>query len=99
MIDSRELRKDPETYVTRLARKGADILVRELLVVDAAWRAATNVAESLRARLKLSGEFPERRWIDCDPESAMGVRRATQAGITQLSRRGAFGIQDGAFCE
>ena len=99
MIDIRELPKDPDAYVTRLARKGADTLVRELLAVDALWRAATNVAESPRARLKLSGEFPERRRIDCDPERAVGMRLATQAGLTRLSRRGAFGIQDGAFCE
>jgi seryl-tRNA synthetase len=85
MIDIRELRKDPETYVTRLARKGADTLVRELLAVDAAWRAATNVAESLRARLKLSGKPT--------PEQLQELQRAkerfqqTEAELADLERR------------
>ena len=56
MIDIRELRKDPEAYAARLARKGADRLAEELLDVDAAWRTATTVAEGLRATLKLSGK-------------------------------------------
>ena len=55
MIDIRELRRDPDAYLSKVARKGADGLVRELLEVDAAWRAATNVAESLRAKLKSAG--------------------------------------------
>jgi seryl-tRNA synthetase len=56
MIDIRELRKNPNTYVTRLARKGVGSLVQELLEVDAAWRAVKTDAESLRATLKLSGK-------------------------------------------
>lgn len=56
MIDIRELRRDPDAYLSRVARKGAGGLVGELLKVDAAWRAATNVAESLRAKLKSSGK-------------------------------------------
>ncbi len=56
MIDIRELRADPDGYVARLARKGAGELGRELLEVDAAWRAATAEAESLRARQKLQGK-------------------------------------------
>lgn len=85
MIDIRELRKDPDTYVTKLARKGADGLVRELLAVDAAWRAATNVAQSLRARLKLSGKPT--------PEQLQELQRAkeqfqqTEAELAELERR------------
>ncbi len=56
MIDIRELRKDPSVYITKLSRKGADGLAKELLEVDTAWRAATNEAESLRAKLKSSGK-------------------------------------------
>jgi seryl-tRNA synthetase len=56
VIDIRELRRDPNAYLTKLARKGADGLVQELLEVDAAWRAATTVAEALRATLKSSGK-------------------------------------------
>ena len=56
MIDIRELRKDPNDYRARLSRKGADGLVDQLLEADAAWRAATAIAESLRSKLKLSGK-------------------------------------------
>ena len=56
MIDIRELRRNPETYLARLARKGAAELGQELLDLDAAWRATTTSAESLRAKLKSSGK-------------------------------------------
>src|SRR4029450_5629876 len=56
MIDIRELRRDPEAYLARLARKGAGELGQELLDLDAAWRATTTAAESLRAKLKSSGK-------------------------------------------
>jgi len=55
MIDIRELRRNPGTYLARLARKGAGELGQELLDLDAAWRATTTSAESLRAKLKSSG--------------------------------------------
>ena len=35
MIDIRELRRDPEAYLAKLARKGAGELGQELLDVDA----------------------------------------------------------------
>ena len=41
MIDIRELRRDPDAYLARVARKGAAGVVGELLEVDAAWRVAT----------------------------------------------------------
>ena len=45
MIDIRELRRDPDAYIARLARKGAEQLGRELLEIDAAWRRETAHAE------------------------------------------------------
>ena len=56
MIDIRELRRNPEAYLAKLARKGAGELGQELLDLDAAWRATTTSAESLRAKLKSSGK-------------------------------------------
>jgi seryl-tRNA synthetase len=56
MIDVRELRNDPEGFVARVARKGAEAVARELLEVDTAWRTATAAAESLRAGQKLQGK-------------------------------------------
>jgi seryl-tRNA synthetase len=56
MIDIRELRRDPDAYIARLARKGAEQLGRELLEIDAAWRRETAHAESLRAEQKRSGK-------------------------------------------
>jgi seryl-tRNA synthetase len=56
MIDIRELRTDPDGFVARVARKGADAAARELLEVDAEWRRATATAEELRAGGKLKGK-------------------------------------------
>jgi seryl-tRNA synthetase len=56
MIDIRELRNDPDSFLARLARKGAEDVGRELLEVDAAWRSATAAAEELRAGQKLQGK-------------------------------------------
>jgi seryl-tRNA synthetase len=56
MIDVRQLRSHPDDYLARLARKGARATGEQLLEVDAAWRAATTRAESLRAQQKLSGK-------------------------------------------
>jgi seryl-tRNA synthetase len=56
MIDVRELRSDPQAFLARLRRKGAEQLGSELLEVDAAWRAATAAAEQLRAGQKLQGK-------------------------------------------
>ena len=85
MIDIREVRKDPKGYLTRLSRKGADGLVQELLEVDAAWRAATSVAETLRATLKSSGRPT--------PDQLQELQRAkeqfqeTEATLAELERR------------
>jgi seryl-tRNA synthetase len=56
MIDIRELRRDPDAYLARLARKGAEQLGRDLLEIDAAWRRETATAESLRAEQKRAGK-------------------------------------------
>ena len=56
MIDIRELRHDPEPYLARLRRKGAEELGRELLAADAAWREATTEVETLRAGQKPQGK-------------------------------------------
>jgi seryl-tRNA synthetase len=56
MIDIRELRNDPEGFLARVRRKGAEDAGRELLEVDTAWRAATASAEELRAGQKLKGK-------------------------------------------
>ncbi len=58
MIDIRELRRDPDRFITKLARKGAEPIGRELLRVDAAWRAATARVESLRAQQKQQSGRP-----------------------------------------
>ena len=85
MIDIRELRKDPSVYITKLSRKGADGLAKELLEVDTAWRAATNDAESLRAKLKSSGKPT--------PEQLQALHLAkeqfqqTESKLAELERR------------
>src|SRR5436190_928738 len=56
MIDIRELRRDPDAYLARLARKGAERLGGELLEIDVAWRRETANVESLRAEQKRSGK-------------------------------------------
>ena len=85
MIDIRELRRDPDAYSARLARKGATDFVQELLDVDAAWRAATNVVESLRAQQKLLGKPT--------PEQLQELQRRkeqlqdTESELAKLERR------------
>src|SRR4051812_49366722 len=56
MIDIRELRNEPDAFLARLRRKGAEDAGRELLEVDTAWRAATARAEELRATQKPKGK-------------------------------------------
>jgi seryl-tRNA synthetase len=56
MIDIRALRREPDAYIARLARKGAEKLGRELLEIDTEWRRETAQAESLRAAQKRSGK-------------------------------------------
>jgi seryl-tRNA synthetase len=85
VIDIRELRKDPSGYLTKLSRKGAEGLVRELLEVDAAWRASKAVSEELRARLKSSGKPT--------PDQLLELQRTKEefqeieSRLTELDRR------------
>jgi seryl-tRNA synthetase len=58
MIDIRELRKDPDVFLAKLARKGAADIGRELVRVDAEWRAVTARVETLRARQKQQSGRP-----------------------------------------
>lgn len=58
MIDIRELRGDPDGFLAKLARKGAADIGRELIRVDAAWRAATTRVETLRAQQKRQSGRP-----------------------------------------
>jgi seryl-tRNA synthetase len=85
MIDIRQLRSHPDDYLARLARKGARPLGERLLEIDAAWRAATARAESLRASQKLSGRPT--------PEQLEGLRRikeqlqTTETELADLDRQ------------
>ncbi len=58
MIDIRDLRRDAEGFLAKLARKGAADLGRELIQVDAAWRALSAKVETLRAQRKLQSGRP-----------------------------------------
>jgi seryl-tRNA synthetase len=85
MIDVRELRAEPEAFLARLARKGADGVGRELLEVDAAWRAATATAESLRAGQKLRGK-PTPEQLE-ELKARKERLQAAEAELTELERR------------
>jgi seryl-tRNA synthetase len=58
VLDLRAIRQDPEAVKGALARKAPELAPRvdELLAADAAWRAATAAAESLRAEQKQASE-------------------------------------------
>lgn len=61
MIDLKAFRSDPQTFLSRLRRKGAEQAGIDLLNADAGWRAALATAEELRAEQKRAGkpETPE----------------------------------------
>src|SRR5919198_6559679 len=62
MIDLRAARRDPETFRTALARKGAGDLFDELLEADRAVREVQPRVEELRAARKVKGKpTPEQR--------------------------------------
>jgi seryl-tRNA synthetase len=86
MIDIRELRRDAGGFLARLARKGAADIARELIQVDAAWRAATARVESLRAQQKQQSGRPS------DSELQQLARQKdefqnAQAELTELERQ------------
>jgi seryl-tRNA synthetase len=58
MIDIRQLRRDPDAFLAKLARKGAEETGRQLIEVDTAWRSATARMETLRAQQKQQSRRP-----------------------------------------
>jgi len=85
MIDIRELRKDPNAYAAKLARNGASDLVKELLNVDTAWRAATNAAESARAQKKPVGKPTPDQLQEL--QRGTEQRQETESELAKLDRR------------
>jgi seryl-tRNA synthetase len=85
VIDIRELRKDPNAYSAKLARKGAGELVKELLTVDTAWRAATNAAESARAQQKTAGKPTPEQLLDLQRWKEQ--LQETESELAKLERR------------
>lgn len=85
MINIQELRRDPEAFLARLSRKGADRDGRELLDTDAAWRVATTQVESLRAQHKRSGK-PSADELKALIRQKDDLRTA-QTALTELERR------------
>jgi len=85
VIDIRELRKDPDAYLTRLSRKGAERLVRELLEVDGEWRQATAASEKLRSTLKSSGKPTPHELLEL--QRAKEEYRETVLKLAELERR------------
>jgi seryl-tRNA synthetase len=85
MIDVRELRNDPEGFLAKLRRKGAEQIGRELLEVDTAWRRATAAAEELRAGQKLQGKpTPEQLEVLKQRKERL---QAAEAELAELERR------------
>jgi seryl-tRNA synthetase len=85
MIDIRELRNDPDGFLARLARKGAEQAGRELLEVDTAWRAATARAEELRAGGKLKGK-PTPEQLE-ELKARKEQQQAAEAELAELEAR------------
>ena len=86
MIDIRELRRDPDRFVARLARKGAQQIGRDLLQIDSAWRATTARVESLRARQKQHTGQPSELQLQELGRHKEELHRAV-AELTELERR------------
>lgn len=86
MIDIRELRKDAEGFLAKVARKGAADIGRELIQVDAAWRAATARVETLRAQQKQQSGRPSESELQELARRKEQLQNA-QAELTELERR------------
>jgi seryl-tRNA synthetase len=86
MIDIRELRRDPERLLARLARKGAQQIGRELLQVDAAWRVTTAKVESLRAQQKRQTGRPSEQELQELARRKEQLQK-TEAELNQLERQ------------
>jgi seryl-tRNA synthetase len=86
MIDIRDLRRDPERFLAKLARKGAERTGRELFEVDAAWRAATARVETLRAQQKQQSGRPSEGELQELAHRKEELQNA-QAELTEIERR------------
>jgi seryl-tRNA synthetase len=86
VIDIRELRRDADGCLAKLARKGAANIARELIEVDAAWRAATARVETLRAEQKQQSGRPSPSELEELARQKEQFQNA-QAELTQLERR------------
>ena len=86
MIDIRELRRDAESFLAKLSRKGAADIGRELIQVDAAWRAATAAVETLRAQQKQQSGRPSQSELEELARRKEQLQNA-QAELTALERR------------
>ncbi len=86
MIDIRELRQDADGFTAKLARKGAADLGRELIRVDAAWRAATATVETLRARQKQQSARPSASELQALARQKEELQNA-QAALSDLERQ------------
>jgi seryl-tRNA synthetase len=85
MIDIRELRRDPDGFLARLARKGAADIGRELIQVDAAWRAATARVETLRAQQRQRSGRPSEAELEELARRKQALQEA-QAELAGLER-------------
>ena len=86
MIDIRELRRDPEGFVAKLARKGAQLIGRDLLQVDAAWRTTTARVESLRAQQKQQTGRPSPQELQ-ELARRKELLQKAEAELTELERQ------------
>jgi seryl-tRNA synthetase len=86
MIDIRELRRDPDRFVAKLARKGAQLIGRDLLQVDAAWRATTATVESLRAEQKRQTGRPSPQELQ-ELARRKELLQKAEAELTELERQ------------
>ncbi|MCI0353199.1 MAG: hypothetical protein L0Z53_27595, partial [Acidobacteriales bacterium] len=86
MIDLRELRRDADGFLAKLARKGAADLGRELIQVDAAWRAATARVETLRAQQKQQSGRPSETELQERARHKEQLQSA-QAELNELERQ------------
>jgi seryl-tRNA synthetase len=86
MIDIRELRRNPDDFIAKLARKGADTLGRELLEADKAWLAATSRVESLRAAQKKQKGQPTEQELQ-QLARHKDELQAAQAQLSEQERR------------
>jgi seryl-tRNA synthetase len=86
MINIQELRRDPESFLARLARKGAWDVGLELAHVDAVWRTAIAEVEALRAEQNRQSGKPSPSELDVLARRKEDLRKA-QSNLIDLERR------------